>query len=177
MPNHLKDLTGQKFGRWTVQSRAGLTPNKISTWNCICECGKIKVVRSDLLRRGLSESCGCLARQLSSERNGKHCCSYVKTVEYMAWCSMRQRCNNPTGRDYPDYGGRGIKVCSRWDHFILFLHDMGLRPSPEHSLDRINNDGNYEPSNCRWATKSEQMSNRRSYTHGPTKHELFLATL
>ena len=85
-----------------------------------------------------------------------------RTREYETWVSMRDRCRNPNNKRYENYGGRGIRICKRWDDFANFLADMGERPSPQHSLDRINNDGSYRPSNCRWATRSQQRRNRRS---------------
>ena len=86
--------------------------------------------------------------------------------EYRAWAALRNRCSNPNHDAYKNYGGRGIKVCERWNDFLAFLEDMGPRPSPKHSIDRINNDGNYEPDNCRWATRSEQCRNMRAGTQG-----------
>ncbi len=97
--------------------------------------------------------------------NRKHGCSYFggkRTAEYAAWADMRNRCSNPRHHAWCRYGARGIRVCERWDDFIVFLADMGLRPSSRHSIDRINNDGNYEPGNCRWATKKQQCQNRTS---------------
>ena len=88
-----------------------------------------------------------------------------RTAEYAAWIHMIQRCNNPSNPRFQDYGGRGIRVCERWEEFSNFIHDMGLRPSTGHSIERINNDGNYEPNNCRWATRKQQGSNKRNNTN------------
>jgi hypothetical protein len=85
---------------------------------------------------------------------------FTKSPEYVSWCQMRDRCSNPKNKRYPRYGGRGIAVCERWGDFSLFLLDIGKRPSPDHTLDRKNNDGNYEPGNCRWATRAEQNNNQ-----------------
>ena len=100
----------------------------------------------------------------------------MRTPEYICWCNLRQRCNNPNNPQYHDYGGRGITVCERWDSFELFLEDMGERPSPEHSIERIDNDSHYGPDNCCWATKSEQLSNRRPirfHTSRPLNNPLY----
>lgn len=116
----------------------------------ICFCGKEFIGRKDRIKIGKKRSCGCLNHKLS------------KTNEYKIWVAMRSRCSCVTGSSYKNYGGRGIRVCERWNSFTNFLSDMGPRPSKNHSIDRINNDGNYEPSNCRWATWKEQQSNRRT---------------
>ena len=162
------DLIGQKFGRliplekWSIKRR--------TYYKCKCDCGNEKFIyRNDLKRRDdkAVKSCGCLQKEKASESNYKHgCSSYVQTKEYNAWCSMKYRCYNKNFEDYHRYGGRGIKVCERWlNSFENFLTDVGFAPSPDHSIDRIDNDGHYEPGNVRWATKSEQASNRSTSKH------------
>lgn len=150
------DLTGQRFGRLTAIKYA-----KRGRWLCKCECGNQKLVRTEGLRRGTSRSCGCLANELLSKRTRTH--GRSKTPMWHVWLSMRQRCENPKHQAYENYGGRGIKVCDRWSSsFENFVEDMGERPSDKHSIDRINNDGNYEPGNCRWVERIEQEHNKRS---------------
>lgn len=146
-----KNLTGQVFGKFTVLSFAG---NR--RWLCRCECGREVKVAGYHLTGEKSKACTKCAKVT----HGKS-----KTVEHKTWLAMRERCNNPKCRYFKHYGGRGIKVCERWDSFELFLQDVGPRPSPKHSLDRYpDNDGNYEPGNVRWATESEQKRNQRSRT-------------
>lgn len=155
----LIDLTGMTFGRLTAVSRVGSSTSGYALWECVCECGTVKVVASAQLRSGRTRSCGCLVRDAVSEARTVHGMSH--SVEYQAWSAMRSRCLNPNHSNYPDYGGRGITVCDRWrDSFVAFYEDVGRRP-PGHSLDRIDNDGNYEPGNVRWATAQEQAMNRR----------------
>jgi hypothetical protein len=154
----LINIAGNKYHRLTV-----LHVIKGNSWVCRCDCGKEINTKAYDLKSGHTKSCGCLKSELSSQRFMKHGAlkAYKRTKEYLIWANMKNRCANPTQASYKNYGARGIKVCARWNRFENFISDMGKRPSDKHSLDRIDNNGNYAPSNCRWATKEEQVANKR----------------
>lgn len=161
-----RDITGLKFGNLTVQSFAGSLKDSDGTsrrhWNCVCICGKSRKILATSLFSGNSTSCGCIRRHSGKPRYITHGMS--KNREYSVWASMHQRCNNPKNIRYQRYGGRGISVCDRWGKFENFYADMGSIPSGDLSIDRIDNNGNYEPSNCRWATRSQQQLNKEPHT-------------
>lgn len=159
----VKDETGNVYGRLRVIGPAKSNSCGQARWLCECDCGAKKEVIGSFLRRGLTTSCGCYCRERTSQTSTKHGASRPGsvTLEYRIWNEMRQRCTNPKCNRYYSHGARGISVCERWNDFSAFMEDMGPRPSIAHSLDRINNDGNYEPSNCRWATRKEQARNKR----------------
>jgi hypothetical protein len=156
------DLTGERFGRLTAVSIDHITDGRVF-WLCRCECGEESVIRLGHLRSGHTLSCGCLALRLVVSRSfvhGRARRGKARSREYISWALMIQRCTNPKRAEWKYYGGRGVAVCERWKSFENFLADMGARPGRK-SLDRIDNDGNYESGNCRWATRKEQRANRR----------------
>lgn len=157
MPRVLRDITGQRFGLLTALKPTGQDANHSTLWLCHCDCGNYKTVSSGHLYQDHTRSCGC--------KKGTLIHGYARRKErpvlYTTWQGMRARCNNPKHVGYKNYGGRGIKICERWNDFENFAADMGERP-PNTTLDRISCDGDYEPSNCRWLSKKEQRLNQRA---------------
>lgn len=156
------DLSGRQFGRLTVESLVPRSEwrNGCACWECVCKCGTRRIVRSNSLINGNTTSCGCYHREQLSQRATTH--GGLKIPGYFSWAKAKRRCTTPTNPDYPNYGGRGIKMCDRWlNDFAAFLADMGPRPSSAHTLDRIDVNRDYEPGNCRWAVSAVQSRNTR----------------
>jgi len=153
------NLTGQRFGRLIALERAPSSSR--AKWVCQCDCGSLKAISALHLRKGDTLSYRCLHAQRTSEAKKTH--GFSRTPEHNAWLGMKARCYNEKNGQFHNYGARGISVCERWlESFLSFLDDVGERPSSSHSIDRRDNDGNYEPGNCYWATKTEQARNTRS---------------
>jgi hypothetical protein len=165
----VSDISGERFGKLVVVSRAGSDSFGNATWLCRCDCGGKSIVSGNQLRRTgekATRSCGCAGLEKIANKNRARLKTHGYTVnrtprpEYYSWASMRSRCLNPNAPNYHLYGGRGITICDRWGKFENFLSDMGPRPKGR-SLDRKDNSGNYEPRNCKWSTPKEQSNNRR----------------
>jgi hypothetical protein len=154
--NRFRDLTNQQFGRLTAK-RVKEPIMRRAVWECLCHCGSITFVLGTGLTSGKTRSCGCLHREVAVTSNTTH--GMRKSSEYVVWDGMRARCFRQSSPRYEKYGGRGITVCSRWMKFENFYADMGPRPSLKHQLNRINNDGNYEPGNCEWVPHQKQQRN------------------
>ncbi len=164
------DISGRVFGRLTVIGpvrRLYSSSGTVVIWLCVCACGTEKEIRGNDLRRGVQVSCGCHSAEVSSRRLKTHGQARTGRVtgEYKSWQDMRARCLNPKNSSFENYGGRGITVDARWDSYEAFIADMGSRPTPKHTLERIDVNKGYGPNNCRWATKTEQSKNTRRSRH------------
>jgi hypothetical protein len=166
MPVYL-NITGQRFGRLVALRDVGRkNGGRRVMWLCRCDCGNEAIAASGELRYGDTKSCGCLRKEKPSRRRHGMSWGTSRTPEYVTWSLMRKRCNNPNDARFKHYGGRGISVCERWNLFENFLADMGKRPTG-YSIERIDNDGNYEPNNCKWIPLRDQVKNRsRFHSHG-----------
>lgn len=156
---YIKLEVGMTIGHWTILDIFAGKKRKKMYCKCRCICGKESIKDGYALRTGRTKSCGCIG-WFNAKNNLKH--GKTKSDEYKSYLHMIDRCYNSNNKDYHNYGGRGIVVCDRWlMGFIYFIEDMGNRPSKDYTLDRINNNDNYSPTNCRWATRKTQMQNVR----------------
>lgn len=157
----LKDYTGQRYNRLVALWFVSRSQKGRSIWMFACDCGIMFSAGVKDVVRGHTKSCGCLAREKIVQRNTKHGLAHSHKATYRTWKDMRARCNNPNNEDFANYGGRGIAVCAEWDDFATFVSDMGARPDGL-TIDRVDTNGNYEKSNCRWADAETQANNKRN---------------
>ena len=167
---NIVDITGQRFGRLVALERLSEKKSSSYLWRCKCDCGNEVNVTARDLRYGNTKSCGCLRNELIASVNQTHSKAGTgqKSRLYNVWIGMRQRCNDQNHKSYPNYGGRGIQVCEEWNDFVAFeswAMSHGYNPDAKHqecTIDRIDVNGNYEPSNCRWVSASVQAKNKRN---------------
>lgn len=167
------NITGQRYNKLVAIQQGNRGNDGRFKWLFECDCGNFIETRPADVYKGRTTSCGCVKRDILVVRNINH--GKSDWPEYTVWCNMKARCNDPNATGYNAYGGRGISVCAAWtDSFEQFICDMGRRPSDSHSIDRIDNDGNYEAKNCKWSTRKEQDANRNTIQCRQNK---FLSTL
>lgn|SRR5215469_6671225 len=161
--HEIADLTNRRFGYLSVAWPVGQKKDRRLYWLCFCRCGKTRIIAGSTLASGNTRSCGCLHRETIRTHAGSH------RPEYRIWEAIIQRCTNRKCKSWKNYGGRGITICEHWRDFANFFHDVGPRPDPKLTIDRINNDGNYEPGNVRWTDRRTQSLNSRRWPRKLTK--------
>lgn len=166
-----KDLTNRVFGKLSVKERVLENKNRRAMWLCFCSCGSKIIISSNGLLNGGTKSCGCIKNEKVIERSTKH--NLVRNPIYRVWQNAKNRCYNQNVKEYKNYGGRGIQMCNEWKNDFMPFYQWSIENGYKENLtiDRINNDGNYEPTNCRYATKETQSTNRRNIVFVTYKNE------
>lgn len=172
-----QNFVNEKFGRLRILKQVGVIKYKTCTVivvECKCDCGNTSIVRKPKLINGHTQSCGCLQKETIRDLSKTHGLS--KSSTYSSWASMINRCTNKNIEQFQNYGGKGVSVCKEWLNFENFLSDMGVKPSKDHQIDRIDNNGNYEPSNCKWSTRIENCNNKSNNVKYNYKGEILSVT-